>query len=185
MGVIYKISNLVNGDFYIGMTRDRDTRRRWRKHKTNALHLDTYLYRAMRKYGIDQFTIETIEETAGDPEALEIQYIGELSPPYNMTAGGDGGDTSQSPNYKAGMGKRDLSGPKNGMYGKPSAMRGRDHPAKGKPMRKNMCPVICEGTEYESVGAAEAAYPGIKVRSRLDNPKYPDFYRLGSKTLRK
>jgi hypothetical protein len=35
------------------------------------------------------------------------------------------------------------------------------------------------------VGAAEAAYPGIKVRSRLDNPKYPEFYRLRERTKRK
>ena len=184
MGVIYKISNLVNGDFYIGMTRDRDTRRRWRKHRTNALHLDTYLYRAMRKYGIDQFTIETIEETAGDPEALEIQYIGELSPPYNMTAGGEGGDTSQSPNYKAGMAKRDNSGSNNPMYGR-SRKGEKLGPPPGTPAPYNNCPVMCEGDTYESVSAAQKAYPGVGIRRRLDSDKYPEFYRLRPRTLRK
>jgi hypothetical protein len=36
----------------------------------------------------------------------------------NYTDGGDGGDTSDSPNYKSSMNNRDLSGIKNPMYGR-------------------------------------------------------------------
>ena len=100
-----------------------------------------------------------------------------------MTRGGDGGDTSQSPNYKAGMAKRDLSGPKNGMYGKPSAMRGKTHPQKGKPLKGNWCPVMAEGIEYDSVGAMEKAHY-VGARKKLDDPRYPDFYRLRPRTKR-
>ena len=48
----------------------------------------------------------------------------------------------------------------------------------------NRCPVICEGIEYKSVGEAEKANIGISIRKRLDNPKYPEFYRLREKILR-
>jgi hypothetical protein len=63
-------------------------------------------------------------------------------------------------------------------------MRGKPHPQKGNPLKANHCPVVCEGTHYESVGAAQEAYPGISIRKRLDNPKYPEFYRLRERTRR-
>lgn len=50
--------------------------------------------------------------------------------------------------------------------------------------KSNCCPVVCEGVEYPSVGDAQKAYQGISVRKRLDNPKYPEFYRLRDRTLR-
>lgn len=52
-------------------------------------------------------------------------------------------------------------------------------------MRALCCPVECEGVVYESVKAAELAYPGISVRKRLDNPAYPDWKRLRPATKRK
>jgi hypothetical protein len=51
--------------------------------------------------------------------------------------------------------------------------------------KANRCPVSCEGITYPSVGDAQSAYIGINVRKRLDNPKYPNFYRLRPKTKRK
>jgi hypothetical protein len=132
----------------------------------------------MRNYGIHNFTIKIIEETDRGSER-EIYWISKLNPQYNMTVGGDGGDTSNSPNYILSMKNR--IHPHTPTYG----MLGKNHPQKGKSLSKNYCPVMCEGIEYPSVGHAQKSYIGISIRKRLDNPKYPDFYRLREKTKRK
>ena len=57
---------------------------------------------AIKQYGKDNFTIEVIE-VVNDQTLLnerEQFYIQSLNPEYNMTIGGDGGDTSLSPNYQ-------------------------------------------------------------------------------------
>ena len=60
MGVIYKITNIVNGKFYIGQS--ADWRSRWRQHKTAARRGNTqHLYMAMRKYGIENFSVEIVD----------------------------------------------------------------------------------------------------------------------------
>lgn len=50
------------------------------------------MYRAIEKYGIDNFSIYTIEET-NNPEEREkywIEYYGSFKNGYNATIGGDG-----------------------------------------------------------------------------------------------
>ena len=50
------------------------------------------LYSAMNKYGVENFTVETIEET-DNPEEREkywIEYYGSFKNGYNATMGGDG-----------------------------------------------------------------------------------------------
>lgn len=37
---------------------------------------------------------------------------------------------------------------------------------------------FCEGVVYESIVEAQKHYKGIKVSNRLDNPRYPEFYRI-------
>lgn len=180
--IIYKITNKVNGKFYIGKT-IKSAEERFQKHRYNHQNQNTHLYKSMRKHGFDHFNIEVIEEVDGDINERECYWIEHLNPHYNMTSGGEGGDTSNSPNFKKAMKKMHSSRkPKDyATYG----MLGKDHPGKGKPLKANYCPVVCEGITFKSVGAAEAAYPGIKVRYRLDNPKYPEFYRLRERTKRK
>ena len=89
-GKIYKITNTINGDFYVGKT-VKSLHRRFQLHK--SANNDTHLSRAMVKYGVDNFVIELLEESSDDLSSLEMDYIRELSPHYNMTRGGDGGDT--------------------------------------------------------------------------------------------
>lgn len=179
--IIYQITNNFTNDFYIGKT--KNLQKRISSHKYNASKQESqqHLYRAMRKYGIDNF-IFTILDTAENSIELnekEIYWIQKKSPIYNMTKGGDGGDTSCSDNYKLGMKSR--IHPHTPTYG----MLGKKHPMKGKSLAKNCCPIICEGIEYSSVGHAQKAYPGISIRKRIDNPSYPTFYRLKPKTKRK
>lgn len=95
---IYKITNLVNGKIYIGQT-VQQVQRRWTRHLQDAEkhEHDLHLYRAIRKYGVENFKIEHIataeNKTWGDYfERLYILIYGTLDPNvgYNMTSGGEG-----------------------------------------------------------------------------------------------
>ena len=73
----------------------------------------------------------------------EALWIGKLKPKYNMTKGGDGGDTSRSINYKKAMkNRRSYKGEGNPLYGK----RGENNP--------NSQRVIVDGIEYVSISEA-------------------------------
>lgn len=93
---IYKITNTVNGLIYIGCTtKDIDTR--MKGHKSRYRNRDTELYKAMRKYGFDKFTIEVIESGSDDSirysrEKYFIDKLNAMNPSigYNMTIGGLG-----------------------------------------------------------------------------------------------
>ena len=69
---------------------------RWKQHKRDAhkrnLIENRPLYRAIEKYGIENFSIEEVEET-NNPEEREkywIEYYGSFKNGYNATLGGDG-----------------------------------------------------------------------------------------------
>lgn len=186
--IIYRITNTVNEHIYVGKTiKTLGVRFSQHVHEAAKRQSQTHLHRAMRKYGVDAFIVDILEYTdAGNINERELHWVATLQPHYNMTEGGDGGDTSCSPNYKLGMSRRrDMSGSNNPMYG-----RKRDNTKQLKKMHEvarvvNKCPCVCEGITYESVGAAEANYPGIKLRRRLDDPNWTEFYRLRPKTKRK
>lgn len=59
---IYKITNLINNKIYVGQS--RHIYRRWIEHRYSAKDQNnpTLLYRAMRKYGENNFCFEIIEE---------------------------------------------------------------------------------------------------------------------------
>ena len=56
MGYIYKIVNKINNKVYIGQT-TRTIDIRWKQHLNNINHVDTHLYRAMKNYGPENFSI--------------------------------------------------------------------------------------------------------------------------------
>jgi len=92
-GRIYKITNQVNGKFYVGRT-IKSLQHRFRNHCYEALERNSTIYfnKAIRKYGKENFIIEQIEIC--DPNSIgqrEMFWISELSPHYNQTLGGDGG----------------------------------------------------------------------------------------------
>lgn len=90
-GIIYKVTNKVNGKSYIGQTR-YTLEFRWRQH----LHKkdNTYFHNALRKYGADNFSLEVLEECDVDKlNSREIYYIAKYNTfeeGYNLTLGGDG-----------------------------------------------------------------------------------------------
>ena len=175
--IIYLITNKVNNKTYVGKT-NKTLEERFKKHFYNHKDLNTYLYKSMRKYGFESFKIELLEQVTENINDREIFWINLLKPDYNLTKGGDGGDTSKSINFKNSIkifhSKRIPSDYATyGMLGKKQS----DKFFKSI-KNSNSVQVICEGIKYNSVGEAEKAYPGISLRKRLDSNKYPEFYRL-------
>ena len=95
MGYIYKITNNINGKCYIGKT-ERNIQIRWLEHtRLSRLNIDLPLYRAFSKYGIDNFSIEEVEQCDSsiidEREIYWIDYFNSYRKGYNCTAGGEGG----------------------------------------------------------------------------------------------
>lgn len=90
-GIIYKITNKVNGKSYIGQTR-YTVEFRWKQHQHKKDN--TYFHNAIHKYGVDNFTVEILEECdIKDLDSREIFYIAKYNTfesGYNLTIGGDG-----------------------------------------------------------------------------------------------
>lgn len=96
MAYIYKITNKINQKSYIGKTLGtikgrfiehiRDSRKERCEQRP--------LYLAMNKYGVENFSIEEIEqcshEIVSDREKYWIEYYGTFKNGYNATVGGDG-----------------------------------------------------------------------------------------------
>jgi hypothetical protein len=98
--LVYKITNNVNGHGYIGITQCA-LAKRWREHLCAArTGSDKRLYRAMRKYGTDNFSIAVLKEATSFEELqrFECELIIEHNTHakngegYNLTAGGEGRD---------------------------------------------------------------------------------------------
>lgn len=87
MVYIYKITNLINNKIYIGLT-TRTVEMRWKEHVRGTQYIDN----AIKEFGKDNFTIETIEEceddVADDREIYWIQYYDSYHNGYNYTLGG-------------------------------------------------------------------------------------------------
>jgi group I intron endonuclease len=61
-GKIYKITNVINGKVYIGQTIQKRASSRWHVHKSLSKYKEEYLYRAIRKYGLENFKFEVMHE---------------------------------------------------------------------------------------------------------------------------
>lgn len=97
--VIYKIENKLNGKIYVGQT-SRTLKERISEHLRKGRL--SYIDRAIRYYGIENFFVEIIEHcgTVEELNEREIFWIAELNCKfpngYNLTDGGEG-----SNGYKA------------------------------------------------------------------------------------
>lgn len=122
MGIIYCITNLINNKMYIGQTY-RLLEDRWKDHieSMNNLNNQRPLYRAMRKYGIENFSCSIIEQCPDkDLNEREQYWINEKHTwiaqypenGYNLTSGGLNG-TKYSYDYikllyKEGMSQSEI-----------------------------------------------------------------------------
>ena len=101
MGYIYKITNLINQYLYIGQTVNT-IEYRWKEHINTCFNslsksYNYLIYKAIRKYGIENFKIEQVEECDNNLLNEREQYwILQFDSyflnghGYNMTLGGDG-----------------------------------------------------------------------------------------------
>ena len=106
---IYKITNTITGDFYIGSS--KDVKKRWESHKwpskwnkcpNNPMYLD------MKKYGVDKFEFQVIEEVEEDSlKEAEQKFIEILKPTYNNNRA-NGFDVERRKKYKKQYNKYDI-----------------------------------------------------------------------------
>lgn len=94
---IYKIENLINGKIYIGQS--VDIQYRFSNHKSESFNpksnaYDTAIHRAIRKYGVNNFSFEIVEECKqeqlSEREIYWIDYFHSFGNGYNLTTGGEG-----------------------------------------------------------------------------------------------
>ncbi|WP_286077744.1 GIY-YIG nuclease family protein [Thomasclavelia cocleata] len=98
IGYIYKITNKINSKCYIGQT-SKFYKKRWNEHKNAAFNkfkisYNYPLYKAFRKYGIDNFKFEVIEkceiQKLNEREIYWISYYNSYKEGYNQDLGGEG-----------------------------------------------------------------------------------------------
>ena len=104
--IIYKITNSINGKVYIGLT-TVTLEARWRGHIRDSRVCDRHLYRSMRKYGLENFIIEEIDNTddfkkLGELERYYIKAFDSRNPDkgYNITGGGESNQLDGNPRAK-------------------------------------------------------------------------------------
>ena len=82
---VYKITNTITGDSYIGSS--KNVKQRWADHKCpSTLNKcpNNKLYQDMQKYGLDKFAFEVLEVVEVDKlKEEEQQFIETLKPTYN------------------------------------------------------------------------------------------------------
>jgi hypothetical protein len=191
MGIIYKLTNKLNNDFYIGKTEKCLSRRMKTHKKAWKAKTQTHLYRAFDKYGYENFSSEILEEVTDNSTLSnkEIDYISQLKPHYNMTKGGDGGNTTLiiTEEWRSKLSERS-KGKNNPMYGKIGTLNPNfgkkygENPKISKAL-SNAC--VCDGISFESIGLAEKYFIDknipVSVRKRLDSKYHPTWFRIRPK----
>ena len=85
ISAVYKITNTVTGDFYVGSS--KNVKSRWTSHKCLSVwkkHANNPMYLDMKKFGIDKFELEILEEVEIEQlKEVEQQFIEKLQPTYN------------------------------------------------------------------------------------------------------
>lgn len=93
---IYKITNQLTNEVYIGQSIHIE--QRWREHKQEVKNNNNQaiIYQAMRNYGIENFSFKVLEECECDSTILNerekywISVYDSFHNGYNMTSGGQG-----------------------------------------------------------------------------------------------
>lgn len=110
---IYLIENKINGKGYVGLS--VNIQRRWWDHRSKSMtsnkkeDLDKPLYKAMRKYGLENFKLTILEECPEEKlkerEIFWIEKLDTYRKGYNATLGGDTPSGEPLKGEKHGMSK--------------------------------------------------------------------------------
>ena len=117
--IVYIITNTITSKMYVGIT-TKSLSYRWAQHKYDSKTKELPLYRAIRKYGINNFSIKIIEECESIKDLIEKEYywihiLQTLNPDlgynilpggYSMQAGYTLSDETKKKMSKAKLGKR-------------------------------------------------------------------------------
>ena len=164
-GVIYKITNKINGKVYIGQTTSSfDLRYRGDLHKyTHNIHLK----RAIEKYGIENFLIEKefkVAYSKDELDNLEKEYIIKfdcINNGYNLREGGSNGKFSEESKLKMSESRK----------GEKSYWYGRKHTEKTKKILSE----INTGSNHPFYGKHHSYESKIKI-SKSTRGKKNHFY---------
>lgn len=89
--IIYKFTNTITGDFYIG-SRNKP-KKNLANHKYQSIWIaipNDQMYQDIQKYGDDKFVFEILAEVEADKlKEAEQQFIEELQPTYNQMNAND------------------------------------------------------------------------------------------------
>lgn len=108
---VYVIKNIINSKVYVGISKNPN--KRLLDHKNNSKKQNYVLYKAIRKYGWNNFSFDIIYQTLNVAHVKEMESFFirehksfihfEESNGYNMTLGGDGlnGYKNKNPNKQA------------------------------------------------------------------------------------
>ena len=105
---VYKITNTITGDFYIGSS--KNVKNRWMSHKkpstwnkcpNNQLYLD------MKKYGVDKFELQILEEVEVEQLKEKEQWFIELLKPTYNNNNAKGWDIERRKEYNRKYNKSD------------------------------------------------------------------------------
>jgi len=183
-GFVYVTTNLINGKKYVGKC-IYERQNNWETY----LGSGTYLKRAIKKYGKDNFSKEILEEANSSEELnlLEEKYIlmfdavnSDLF--YNIKLTSIGGDVfTYNPRKEEirDMRKKQMSGNNNHQYGKPKTKKMIDSVKKS-----NSKPVQIDGIIYGSLREASISL-NIKETAlsyRLSSDSFPSYIRLKEST---
>ena len=105
---VYKITNSITGDFYIGSS--NNVKRRWAAHKCQSIwkqYPNNQMYIDFQKYGLNNFVFEIVEEVEIEKlKETEQQLIETLKPTYNQI-NANGWDTERHKETKKKYEKSD------------------------------------------------------------------------------
>jgi group I intron endonuclease len=167
--IIYKTTNLINGKFYVGKDE---------KNSPSYLGSGLNLKKAIKKYGVENFKKEILEEclTRDELNNREKYWINELSAitvGYNISEGGSGGDTySNNPNLSEIIKK--ISGKNNHFFNKNHSHSSKEKMSKSQKGRtawnKGMTKIYSEETK-EKMRKARVAFTGDNASNfiKIDN----------------
>ena len=95
---VYKITNTVNGKFYIGSSRNITAR--WSSHRNLVNRKLNSMYQDMKELGLDNFKFEVLEECSIEElTEREQYYIDVMKPEYNTKKANTGINISQTDNF--------------------------------------------------------------------------------------
>ena len=167
-GIIYLITNKINGIQYVGQT-IRTLEIRWKEHCSNRMD-SIRLSRAINKYGEKSFSKEIVgifdnEEDLNNAEEYFIEWYNSLSPNgYNLHTGGNNHKISEETRKRMSKSKM---GEKHWTFGKSLTKKHRDNLSKSKKGKKKDAAFKLKRSIYMKEKAAKN--PGIFFYDSVKN----------------